>query len=171
MRKARLSKIAYIPQGAMNSLNPVMRIGAQMVDAVQVASARTSPGRGDRGALHARAAVGRPRSGRVPHVPARTERRHEAARVHRHRHPAQAAGDHRRRADQRPRRGDPAPGDGDHRPRPEGAQRRRDPDRPRHGSDGAVRRQGGGDVCRPAGRGRARCARCSPTPSTPMRRR
>src|SRR5271154_2807351 len=25
MRKARLSKIAYIPQGAMNSLNPVMR--------------------------------------------------------------------------------------------------------------------------------------------------
>ncbi|HVW91459.1 MAG TPA: ABC transporter ATP-binding protein [Devosia sp.] len=35
MRKARLSKIAYIPQGAMNSLNPVMRIGAQMVDAVR----------------------------------------------------------------------------------------------------------------------------------------
>ncbi len=34
MRKARLMKIAYIPQGAMNSLNPVMRIGAQMVDAV-----------------------------------------------------------------------------------------------------------------------------------------
>jgi peptide/nickel transport system ATP-binding protein len=35
MRKARLSKIAYIPQGAMNSLNPVMRIGAQMVDAIR----------------------------------------------------------------------------------------------------------------------------------------
>ncbi|MBE0699989.1 MAG: ABC transporter ATP-binding protein [Anaerolineaceae bacterium] len=35
MLKARLSKIAYIPQGAMNSLNPVMRIGAQMVDAVK----------------------------------------------------------------------------------------------------------------------------------------
>jgi peptide/nickel transport system ATP-binding protein len=35
MRKARLSKIAYIPQGAMNSLNPVIRIGAQMVDAVK----------------------------------------------------------------------------------------------------------------------------------------
>jgi len=34
MRKARLSRIAYIPQGAMNSLNPVMRIGAQMLDAV-----------------------------------------------------------------------------------------------------------------------------------------
>jgi peptide/nickel transport system ATP-binding protein len=35
MRKARLSRIAYIPQGAMNSLNPVMRIGAQMMDAVK----------------------------------------------------------------------------------------------------------------------------------------
>jgi peptide/nickel transport system ATP-binding protein len=35
MLRARLSKIAYIPQGAMNSLNPVMRIGAQMVDAIK----------------------------------------------------------------------------------------------------------------------------------------
>lgn len=35
MRNARLNKIAYIPQGAMNSLNPVIRIGAQMVDAIR----------------------------------------------------------------------------------------------------------------------------------------
>src|SRR6187401_2312819 len=35
MLKARLSKIAYIPQGAMNSLNPVIRIGAQMIDAIR----------------------------------------------------------------------------------------------------------------------------------------
>jgi peptide/nickel transport system ATP-binding protein len=35
MRNARLSKIAYIPQGAMNSLNPVTRVGAQMIDAVK----------------------------------------------------------------------------------------------------------------------------------------
>jgi peptide/nickel transport system ATP-binding protein len=35
MLKARLNKIAYIPQGAMNSLNPVMRVGAQMSDAVR----------------------------------------------------------------------------------------------------------------------------------------
>jgi peptide/nickel transport system ATP-binding protein len=35
MLKARLSKIAYIPQGAMNSLNPVIRIGAQMIDAIK----------------------------------------------------------------------------------------------------------------------------------------
>lgn len=42
MLKARLSKIAYIPQGAMNSLNPVMRIGAQMVDAVKAHEPRAS---------------------------------------------------------------------------------------------------------------------------------
>jgi len=35
MLRARLSKIAYIPQGAMNSLNPVMRIGSQMMDAIK----------------------------------------------------------------------------------------------------------------------------------------
>ena len=35
MLKARLNLIAYIPQGAMNSLNPVTRIGAQMVDAIK----------------------------------------------------------------------------------------------------------------------------------------
>lgn len=35
MRKARLNKIAYIPQGAMNSLNPVMKIGSQMADAIK----------------------------------------------------------------------------------------------------------------------------------------
>jgi peptide/nickel transport system ATP-binding protein len=35
MLRARLSKIAYIPQGAMNSLNPVMRVGAQMIDSIK----------------------------------------------------------------------------------------------------------------------------------------
>lgn len=42
MLKARLSKIAYIPQGAMNSLNPVMRIGAQMVDAIEAHDSEAS---------------------------------------------------------------------------------------------------------------------------------
>jgi oligopeptide/dipeptide ABC transporter ATP-binding protein len=32
MRQTKLRKLAMIPQGAMNSLNPVMRIGTQMVD-------------------------------------------------------------------------------------------------------------------------------------------
>jgi peptide/nickel transport system ATP-binding protein len=31
----RCERIAYIPQGAMNSLNPVTRIGAQLVDAIR----------------------------------------------------------------------------------------------------------------------------------------
>lgn len=42
MRQARLSKIAYIPQGAMNSLNPVTRIGAQMADAIKAHDSQTS---------------------------------------------------------------------------------------------------------------------------------
>lgn len=42
MRKARLSKIAYIPQGAMNSLNPVLRIGSQMVDAIKAHDPKAS---------------------------------------------------------------------------------------------------------------------------------
>src|SRR5512142_771491 len=32
MRRIRLSQISYMPQGAMNSLNPVARIKAQIVD-------------------------------------------------------------------------------------------------------------------------------------------
>jgi peptide/nickel transport system ATP-binding protein len=34
MRRVRLRKIAYIPQGAMNSLNPVMRIENQIWDGI-----------------------------------------------------------------------------------------------------------------------------------------
>ncbi|MBX0331404.1 ABC transporter ATP-binding protein [Oscillochloris sp. ZM17-4] len=42
MRNARLSKIAYIPQGAMNSLNPVTRIGSQMDDAIKAHNPKAS---------------------------------------------------------------------------------------------------------------------------------
>ncbi len=35
MRKVRLARIAMIPQGSMNSLNPVMRIRAQIADALR----------------------------------------------------------------------------------------------------------------------------------------
>ncbi len=34
MRRTRLGRVAYIPQGAMNSLNPVMRVEPQMWDAI-----------------------------------------------------------------------------------------------------------------------------------------
>ena len=42
MRAARLSRVAYIPQGAMNSLNPVMRIEAQIADAILTHEPKTS---------------------------------------------------------------------------------------------------------------------------------
>ena len=35
MRRARFARIALIPQGVMNSLNPVMRIGAQIADTIE----------------------------------------------------------------------------------------------------------------------------------------
>jgi oligopeptide/dipeptide ABC transporter ATP-binding protein len=34
MRRTRLSRVAYIPQGAMNSLNPVMKVRKQISDAI-----------------------------------------------------------------------------------------------------------------------------------------
>jgi peptide/nickel transport system ATP-binding protein len=40
MRQARLSEISMVPQGAMNSLNPVVRIRRQMVDAMRAHNVR-----------------------------------------------------------------------------------------------------------------------------------
>ncbi len=34
IREARLSKVSYVPQGAMNALNPVLRIGEQILDGI-----------------------------------------------------------------------------------------------------------------------------------------
>ena len=42
MRRVRLSKISYIPQGAMNSLNPVMRIEHQIWDGIMAHEANVS---------------------------------------------------------------------------------------------------------------------------------
>ena len=53
MLKARLSKIAYIPQGAMNSLNPVMRIGGQMVDAMRAHIPRITKSELEERSMHA----------------------------------------------------------------------------------------------------------------------
>ncbi|MGB1033829.1 MAG: ABC transporter ATP-binding protein [Primorskyibacter sp.] len=41
MRRVRLRRIAYIPQGAMNSLNPVMRIEAQIFDGIVAHEGKT----------------------------------------------------------------------------------------------------------------------------------
>lgn len=49
MREARLSRVSYIPQGAMNSLNPIMRIEDQLWDGITAHEGTT-----DRDALKAR---------------------------------------------------------------------------------------------------------------------
>ncbi|MEM1428001.1 MAG: ABC transporter ATP-binding protein [Pseudomonadota bacterium] len=41
MRRTRLASVSYIPQGAMNSLNPVMRVEAQMWDAIVAHEGKT----------------------------------------------------------------------------------------------------------------------------------
>ncbi|MYK32250.1 MAG: ABC transporter ATP-binding protein [Boseongicola sp. SB0670_bin_30] len=41
MRRARLRRVSYIPQGAMNSLNPVMRVKDQLKDAIVAHEGRT----------------------------------------------------------------------------------------------------------------------------------
>jgi peptide/nickel transport system ATP-binding protein len=53
MLKARLSKIAYIPQGAMNSLNPVTRIGPQMMDAIRAHDGRATKAEMEKRCRHA----------------------------------------------------------------------------------------------------------------------
>lgn len=40
LRRLRLRELALVPQGAMNSLNPVMRIGAQLMDGIAAHSGR-----------------------------------------------------------------------------------------------------------------------------------
>ncbi len=41
MRKTRLKRISYIPQGAMNSLNPIMRVESQIWDAIVAHEGKT----------------------------------------------------------------------------------------------------------------------------------
>ena len=53
MRRARLRQIAYIPQGAMNSLNPVIRIGAQLMDALKAHTTSLSRAEMQTRAMHA----------------------------------------------------------------------------------------------------------------------
>ena len=60
MRRVRLARIALIPQGAMNSLNPVMRIKRQLIDAHPRARRRglSDDGTGASGSTNLLASVG-----------------------------------------------------------------------------------------------------------------
>ena len=108
----RLAAIALVAQGAMNSLNPVLRVREQIVDGfsdhgdTDVLAARLRPGLPN-------CSIGRTASRGGRQVSARAERRYEAARVHRHRHQPAPQGDHRRRADERAGRRGAAASDGD----------------------------------------------------------
>ncbi|MEO1550238.1 MAG: ABC transporter ATP-binding protein [Pseudomonadota bacterium] len=43
MRQARLSRVSYIPQGAMNSLNPLMQVENQLLDGIVAHEGKTDP--------------------------------------------------------------------------------------------------------------------------------
>ena len=60
MRKARLSKVSYIPQGAMNSLNPVMRIEKQIWDGITAHEGKTDLNTLQRRSTEVLASVGLP---------------------------------------------------------------------------------------------------------------
>ena len=85
LRRVRWRELALIPQGAMNSLNPTMRVKDQIGDAI--ADARRPAGAGrDEGAHPGAAERGGLARTHLYHVSARVERGHETARVHRHGH-------------------------------------------------------------------------------------
>jgi oligopeptide/dipeptide ABC transporter ATP-binding protein len=69
MRQMRLGDIALVAQGAMNSLNPVMRVGDQIVDALQDHGVQaTRKDFGDRiGQLFERVGLRREDANRYPH--------------------------------------------------------------------------------------------------------
>jgi len=62
LRQMRWQQIALIPQGAMSSLNPVMRIGEQIADGMRAHGVEQSRGQMDNRVLDLLAAVGLPRS-------------------------------------------------------------------------------------------------------------
>ena len=164
----RWSQISVVMQSAMNALNPVLSIGAQLTDVLQAhrpdLSQAERPGAGRRAAGH-----GRHHRRPARQLPARAVRRHAAARDDRDGPRPRAAGRDHGRADHRAGRGhpagDPRGADGAaraarlrravHHPRPVAADRDRGLDR--------------GDVRGPAGRAgrRGRALPRAPPPLQP----
>ena len=104
-RDVRWKTASMVFQGAMNALDPVMRIDRQIAEAIRL----HEPGADARGARR-RAARARRHPARAAHaVPARVLGRHAAARDDRARARLRARADHRRRADDGARRDDAGP--------------------------------------------------------------
>ena len=154
VRQARLKRVAMVPQGAMNSLNPVMRIGDQlMLTMREHAVEEQPPPRPRKWSARSNCWQGWAEAGSGPSVPSRIERRHEAAGLHCPSHLAQPAAHLGRRTDLCARRGGAAANHADLAPATAPAQRHRALGGPRHGPDGAVRRARGHHVRRQIGRG------------------
>ena len=113
MRQTRAAEIALIPQGAMNSLNPMMKIGEQLRDTIRAHRFDESRAVIDSHIHTVLESVDLPTDIMSGYAP-RVEWRHEAARLYCHGHPPAPQGDHRRRANQRARCRRAAPGDGGH---------------------------------------------------------
>ena len=149
MRGVRGNDIAMIFQDPMTSLNPVMKIGKQIGEAITLHQDK-SKREAWKMAVDLLARVGIPDAPEARRsVPVRVLRRHAAARHDRHGHQLQPGHPHRRRAHHGARRHDPG---ADHRrgARDAGAvQLRRHPHHPRPRRDRRDRRQGDGHVRRP----------------------
>ena len=102
-RDVRWKTASMVFQGAMNALDPVMRIDRQIAEAIRL----HEPGaNADARVAELLERVGIP-SAQAPAVPARVLRRHAPARDDRARAGLRARADDRRRADDRARRDDP----------------------------------------------------------------
>ncbi len=145
-----MTKLAMIPQGAMNILNPVMRIENQIMDALADHDLRLSKSEARQRVAQLLDLVELPaKVGRMyPHELSGGMKQRVCVAISISLGPKILD---RRRADQRAGCGHPAPGDGhDHRPG-EGPQPFDDPDRARHGTDGPGSRPAGRHVCWQAG--------------------
>ena len=141
-------------QDPLTSLNPLYRIGDQLVETIRTHTNLSETGRAQ--ARHRPAGRGRhPRAGKAHRrLSARILRRHAPARGDRARDLRRAGTDHRRRADHRARRlraGADHRADQAARPRP---RHRGDAGHPRHGRDRRDLRPRRGDVFRPHRRDR-----------------
>ena len=133
LRQVRWSQVALIPQGAMNSLNPVMRVKDQIADAIETHQGKRPPQELKERILRLLAMVGLP--GRVynmyPHELSGGMKQRVCIAMA---IALDAGRHHRRRADQRAGRGGPARRRSD----PAGCQknvgRLDDLDRPRYGA-------------------------------------
>ena len=154
MRATRLAGIALVQQGAMNSLNPVLRVQDQMIDALQDHGVEGSKEelRERVGDLLVRVGLTRDVARMYPHELSGGMKQPSR---HRNRHLAGSEGDCCGRADQRVGRSRAKTGDGDARPASGRVGGGGNPGRPRHGTGCPVRRHGGRDVRRKAGGGGA----------------